>query len=63
LQGFALKRLTRNGKLSTIDWQLHHVKIGRQDGTLFEVPRGYTKLPLEAAAPLLGMRIAPAPTR
>ena len=57
------KFLTRNGELSTIDWQLHHVKIGRQDVTLFEVPRGYTKLPLEAAAPLLGMRIAPAPTR
>ena len=39
---------TRNGKLSTIDWQLHHVKIGRQDAALFEVPRYYTKLPLEA---------------
>ena len=51
---------TRNGKLSTIDWQLHHVKIGRQDAALFEIPRDYTKLPLEAAAPLLGMRIAPA---
>ena len=54
---------TRNGKLSTIDWQLHHVKIGRQDAALFEIPRDYTKLPLEAAAPLLGMRIAPAPAR
>jgi hypothetical protein len=54
---------TRNGKHSTIDWQLHHVKIGRQDAALFEVPRDYTKLPLEAAAPLLGMRIAPAPAR
>jgi hypothetical protein len=54
---------TRNGKLSTINWQLHHVKIGRQDAALFEVPRSYTKLPLEAAAPLLGMRIAPAPAR
>jgi len=57
------KFVTRNGKLSTIDWQLHYVKIGRQDVTLFEVPRGYTKLPLEAAAPLLGMRVAPAPAR
>ena len=54
---------TRNGKLSTIDWQLHHVKIGRQDAALFEVPRYYTKLPLEAAAPLLSMGIAPAPAR
>lgn len=57
------KFVTRNGKFSTIDWQLHHVKIGRQDVMLFEVPRAYTKLPLEAAAPLLGMRIAPAPAR
>ena len=57
------KFVTRNGKLSTIDWQLHHVTIGRQDAALFEVPRGYTKLPPEAAAPLLGMRIAPAPAR
>ena len=54
---------TRNGKLSTINWQLHHVRIGRQAAALFEVPRSYTKLPVEAAAPLLGMRIAPAPTR
>jgi len=54
---------TRNGELSTINWQLHHVQIGRQAAALFEVPRSYTKLPLEAAAPLLGMRIAPAPTR
>jgi hypothetical protein len=54
---------TRNGKLLTIDWQLHHVKIGRQDAALFEVPRYYTKLPPEAAAPLLGVRIAPAPAR
>jgi hypothetical protein len=57
------KFVTRNGKLSTIDWQLYHVKIGRQDVTLFEIPRGYTKLPLEAAAPLLRMRVAPAPAR
>ena len=54
---------TRNGKLSTINWQLRHVKIGRQDAALFEVPRGYKKLSPEAAAPLLGMRIAPTPAR
>ena len=53
----------RNGKLSTIDWQLHHVRIGVQDAMLFVVPTDYTKLPLEAAAPLLGMRLAPTPLR
>jgi hypothetical protein len=55
--------VAKNGKLSTIDWQLHHVKIGRQDVALFEVPRGYAKLSPQAAAPLLGMRVAPAPAR
>jgi hypothetical protein len=57
------KFITKSGNFSTIEWQLHHVKVGRQDAALFEIPRSYTKLPLEAAAPLLGMRIAPAPTR
>jgi len=57
------KFVATNGKLSTIDWQLQHVKIGRQDVTLFAVPRDYTKLPLEAAALLLGMRVKPAPAR
>ena len=56
------KFVSRNGKVSTIDWQLHHVAIGKQDAALFEVPRHYAKLPLEAAAPLLGMRIALAPS-
>jgi hypothetical protein len=62
-EGHAMGSLWLNGKVSTIDWQLHHVAIGRQDAALFEVPRHYAKLPLEAAAPLLGMRIAPAPSR
>ncbi len=46
-----------NGKLSTIVWQLRHVRIGKQDPGLFEVPRGYAKLAPEAAAPLLGLRL------
>jgi hypothetical protein len=46
------------GKVSTIRWELRHVKIGTQDAALFEVPRDYAKLPPEAAAPLLGMRLA-----
>ena len=51
----------KNGKFSTIVWELRHVKIGKQDAALFEVPPGYAKLPPEAVAPLLGMRLAPAP--
>jgi hypothetical protein len=46
-----------NGKLSTIVWQLRRVRIGKQDPMLFEIPRGYAKLPPETAASLLGLRI------
>jgi hypothetical protein len=46
-----------NGKLSTIVWQLRRVRIGKQDPMLFLIPRGYAKLPPEAAASLLGLRI------
>jgi hypothetical protein len=48
----------KNEKVSTIHWELRHVKIGKQDAALFEIPPGYTKLPVEAAAPLLGIRLA-----
>ena len=43
-----------NGRRSTVAWYLHRVKIGKQDPGLFEVPRGYAKLPPEAAASCLG---------
>jgi hypothetical protein len=54
---------TDKGKVSTIRWELRHVKIGAQDAALFEIPRDYAKLPPEAAAPLLGMRLARPPAR
>ena len=57
------KFVVKNGKASTIHWELRHVEIGRQDAALFEVPQGYTKLSPEAAAPLLGIRLGPAPAR
>jgi hypothetical protein len=53
----------KHGKISTIHWELRHVKIGTQAAALFEVPQGYAKLPPEAAAPLLGMRLARPHTR
>lgn len=46
------------GKVSTIHWELRQVKVGKQDATLFEIPSDYAKLPPEAAAPLLGIRLA-----
>jgi hypothetical protein len=48
-----------DGKVSTVHWELRNVEIGRQDAALFEVPPGYNKLPPEAAAVLLGLRLAP----
>jgi hypothetical protein len=49
--------IRKNGKVSRIHWELSHVAIGNQDPALFEVPPGYSKLPPEAAATLLGLRL------
>ena len=48
----------KNGKVSRIHWELSNVAIGSQDPALFEVPPGYSKLPPEAAATLLGLRLS-----
>ena len=48
---------TTKGKVSSIRWELSHVKIGPQPADLFESPHGYSKLPAEAVAPLLGLRL------
>jgi hypothetical protein len=44
-------------RVTTLYWELRHVKIGDQAPALFEVPNGYAKLPPEAAAALLGMKL------
>jgi hypothetical protein len=49
----------RDGKVSTVHWELRHVRIGPQDATLFTVPAGYSKLSPQAASTLLGLRLAP----
>jgi hypothetical protein len=46
-----------SGKVSTIRWELSHVKIGPQPAALFETPQGLSKLPPEAIAPLLGLKL------
>jgi len=46
-----------NGHHSNFRWELSHVKIGPQPDALFEPPQGFNKLPAEAVAPLLGMRL------
>lgn len=46
-----------NGKVAKLRWELSHVKIGPQPAALFEAPPGYSKLPPEAVAPLLGLKL------
>lgn len=51
------KFAAQNGKSSEVRWELKDVKIGPQPAALFEAPAGYSKLPPEAVAPLLGLRL------
>ncbi len=44
------------GKPTPVRWELSNVKIGPQPAALFEAPRGFSKLPAEAVAPLLGLK-------
>jgi hypothetical protein len=44
-------------KVSTVRWELSHVKIGAQPAGLFDVPAGFSRLPAEAVAPLLGLKL------
>lgn len=47
----------KNGKTATVGWELAHVKVGPQPASLFEAPNGFSKLPAEAVAPLLGLKL------
>jgi hypothetical protein len=46
-----------SGRVATLHWELTHVHVGTQPGSLFEPPAGFSKLPAEAIAPLLGLRL------
>ncbi len=46
-----------SGKVSTLRWELSHVRIGPQPASLFEAPPGFSRLPPEAIAPLLGLKL------
>lgn len=46
-----------NGKSSSFRWELSRVRIGPQPAALFEPPPGYSHLPAEALAPLLGLKL------
>jgi len=45
------------GKASSVRWELSDVKTGPQAAALFEPPAGLSKLPPEALAPLLGLKL------
>lgn len=47
----------QKGKVSTVRWELSQVRIGPQPASLFEPPPGLSKLPPEAVAPLLGLKL------
>ena len=47
----------KKGRATTVRWELSHVKIGPQPAALFEAPHGYSRLPAEAIAPLLGLKL------
>ena len=51
----------QSGKVSDVRWELSHVKIGPQPAALFEAPKGFSKLPPEAIAPLLGLKLKSTP--
>jgi hypothetical protein len=46
-----------SGKVATLHWELTHVRLGAQPGTLFESPPGFAKLPPEAILPLLNLNL------
>ena len=46
-----------SGRVATLQWELTHVRVGPQSAALFEPPPGFSKLPAEAIAPLLGLKL------
>ena len=46
-----------SGRVATLHWELTHVHVGPQAGSLFEPPAGVSKLPAEAITPLLGLKL------
>ena len=46
-----------NDKVVKLLWELNHVRTGPQPDSLFQAPAGFSKLPAEAVAPLLGLTL------
>lgn len=46
-----------SGRVAKLHWELTNVHLGTQPGSLFEPPAGFSKLPAEAIAPLLGLQL------
>jgi hypothetical protein len=47
----------KRGKPTRVRWELSHLKIASQPAALFEAPHDYARLPAEAVAPLLGLKL------
>lgn len=47
----------RGSKPTQVRWELSHVRIGPQPADLFVPPPGFSTLPAEAVAPLLGLKL------
>jgi len=46
-----------SGRVTKVHWELNNVQLGPQPASLFETPRGFSKLPAEAVVPLLGLKL------
>jgi hypothetical protein len=50
-----------NGRETKASYELSHIRRGPQAEALFELPKGMTRLPPEAVAPLMGIKLKPPP--
>jgi hypothetical protein len=46
-----------SGRVAHLRWELNHVHLGPQPASLFELPHDFAKLPADAIAPLLGLKL------
>jgi hypothetical protein len=50
-----------NGRETKASYELSHIRRGPQPEALFDLAKGMTRLPPEAVAPLMGIKLRPAP--
>jgi hypothetical protein len=50
--------ISNRGNVARLHWELRHIALGPQPAQLFEIPKGYSRLPPEAVGPLLGLHLS-----